>query len=798
MPISVKDYLDSMKSVSSSVGVPSSNKKNDVGLDTKTQALLSQLIEAISYANSIDFRKKSLNKEVASGGQTGKEIVSQLKAQEKLVQQLAEGQKMTAAQNKELTNVINKFYEVAGANEINYKKFAAQLEKFALKGNLPEAVQTRLINDSRDAHMIGKEQKDSQGLIMPILKRIRNLLEDSTEASKQFGKKLFVTLDAFRESFLTAFDKFKEGLKDSGGLIDNIVDALKTAGIAWMLLQGKFKEGDFKFGQLFKQINNVQTAFKAFAEAGKLGKYVKGPVKAIKDLVSGAKTVGKSLAEIPKAFKGLTSFGKIGGTLGKGIAKGLGKGVLKKIPVIGTLLSIWMGIERWKQKDYVGAFIEFGSGVAAMVPGIGTAISIGLDLINLGRDTGFFKSIGEKTKEAGEGAIKGLGENGLLTIPLIGPIYGIAKAIGLFKQGDKIGGLKLVGKSLAAMAIPGGAYIADALATFVQNKIDVKPESQNASTTSLGGGFKWPWQKDKSQQGSADGSFTGLQRGDSDAGGSSTFADNLANAAIRRGGGRTSSTGVCALAVGDAFSSVVGEKEASKFRGNAWTWINSLSTKGSKWFKKAGIAGSDKELRNIPKGSIAVWDKQPAHPYGHIEIADGRGNLISDFRRPANLGLYKNNPAGIKPIIFTPKDVKMPKLSGSMNNPAGAEETSSASDMISAEGEEPATFESVMAAFNAFNEGLTEGMSSSTAASVSPASDGPKAPSIEAITAGTPQASTASSSAVTAKSTSKTAANSVAPAQQTIQTSIGTGDTSTMDTEIRDTDLALLNSLLFQ
>ena len=51
MPVSVKDYLNSMKKLSSSID-RSFKKKNDVSLDTKTQALLSQLIEAISFANS--------------------------------------------------------------------------------------------------------------------------------------------------------------------------------------------------------------------------------------------------------------------------------------------------------------------------------------------------------------------------------------------------------------------------------------------------------------------------------------------------------------------------------------------------------------------------------------------------------------------------------------------------------------------------------------------------------------------------------------------------------------------------
>lgn len=782
MPVSVKDYLSSMEKLSTSID-RSTKQKNDVKLDVKTQALLSQLIEAISYANSIDFRKKSLNKEVSSGGSTGKEVLKQLKAQEALVQQLAEGQRLSAAQNKELTSVINKFYEVAGANEINYKKFAAQLEKFALQQNMPEAVQTRLVNDARDAHMIGKEQKDSQGLIMPILKRIRNLLEDSRESSKQFGKKLFVTLDMFREDFLSAFDKFKEGLKDSGGFLENMVDALKMAGMTWMLLQGKFKEGDFKFGQLFKQINNVQTAFKAFAEAGKLGKYVKGPVKAIKDLVTGAKLVGKGLADIPKAFKGLKSFGKIAGTVGKGFAKGLGKGVLKKVPVIGTILSIWMGIERWKQKDYTGALLEFGSGVAAMVPGIGTGISIALDMINLGRDTGFFKKLGEKTKEA---AATPLGENLIMSLPLIGPIYGIAKAIGLFKQGDKAGGLKLIGKSLMSI-FPGGAFIADALSAFIGQNFDVKPESSGAS----GGGFKWPWQKGKGYGPSGDGPL-----------GDGPWGDAPINWQNETGNYSPKGLTKSAVTATENFNKLIGGglTVTSAFR--------DPSKMMAEWNAATPIPGS-RNRRNR-------WGNEMADPR--------RSHHARGWAIDVPMGLYKRLGAGKFKALATKSGFSMvyPEHSavhlevpgtGDVKKYDGKAAAALASEPWSepdpntmensVESEEPATFESVMAAFNAFNEDIAKNLpqtaSADAIASVSPASSGPTAPSIEEMSAGTPQASTASSSAETAKATSKAAANSIAQqSQQVVQTSMGTGDQSTMDTEIRDTDLALLNSLLFQ
>ena len=132
-----------------------------------------------------------------------------------------------------------------------------------------------------------------------------------------------------------------------------------------------------------------------------------------------------------------------------------------------------------------------------------------------------------------------------------------------------------------------------------------------------------------------------------------------------------------------------------------------------------------------------------------------------------------------------------------MSNPSGTEETSASGDVSTGESAEPQSFSDMMAAFNSFNESLVADVPAG--ASVSPASEGPSAPSIDSMTAGTPAASTASSSAATAKSTSMTAQSSAQVAQQTVQTTnMANGSQSTMDTEIRDTDLALLNSLLYQ
>lgn len=137
------------------------------------------------------------------------------------------------------------------------------------------------------------------------------------------------------------------------------------------------------------------------------------------------------------------------------------------------------------------------------------------------------------------------------------------------------------------------------------------------------------------------------------------FGQELAKNALKiaQKMGNNRSLGKCALAVGDALSATVGEDIARKFRGNAYQWLPKLKQDlGKKYWT---YLRQSKDTTNLPAGSIVLWDKQPAHPYGHIEIADGYGHLISDFIRSDKLALYISNPANIVPQIFVPVEQKV-------------------------------------------------------------------------------------------------------------------------------------------
>lgn len=87
--------------------------------------------------------------------------------------------------------------------------------------------------------------------------------------------------------------------------------------------------------------------------------------------------IGKKLG----AKLGVKTATKIGG-------KAVGKSLAKKIPFVGALVGTGLAIQRLNEKppDYLGATMEFASGIASIFPGVGTGISVGLDAALVAKD----------------------------------------------------------------------------------------------------------------------------------------------------------------------------------------------------------------------------------------------------------------------------------------------------------------------------------------------------------------------------------------------------------------------------
>lgn len=62
------------------------------------------------------------------------------------------------------------------------------------------------------------------------------------------------------------------------------------------------------------------------------------------------------------------------------------KPVLKRLPIIGTLINFGLGIQRLVKGDVIGGVTQMAAGIAYMFPGIGTVIGLGLDALLYARD----------------------------------------------------------------------------------------------------------------------------------------------------------------------------------------------------------------------------------------------------------------------------------------------------------------------------------------------------------------------------------------------------------------------------
>ena len=164
-----------------------------------------------------------------------------------------------------------------------------------------------------------------------------------------------------------------------------------------------------------------------------------------------------------KSISSLFSFGsKAGaGLLGKGVGKGIfatmGKKIslllakfARRIPFVGSVISLGFAISRFMKGDIVGGMIDVLSGLTSFLPfGIGMAIGIGLDALNAFLDykAGGTPDAGGKgkgsmiwgwIKDAGKWIGKKFGDV-IVQLPVIGPL---TRSIGEFSQGNFLKGLK--------------------------------------------------------------------------------------------------------------------------------------------------------------------------------------------------------------------------------------------------------------------------------------------------------------------------------------------------------------------
>jgi hypothetical protein len=247
---------------------------------------------------------------------------------------------------------------------------------------------------------------------------------------------------------VTAFwDKIKPWLENAIGTKLDFLDKFK--GIAEFI--GRF----FTTGGLRIAFGGITDLVgKAFMSFGDLIEGVlKGAIKMILPAGKGALEGGAEAATKGGGiFKGLLP------RLAGGLFKGVGMTVLKGIPLIGSLISLYFAYDRFKSGDYVGAVIDLVGGLANILeftPLAPLALPISLGAAALNAFLDYKAGDAQDKKGAKLGALGGMltGFYGFLKkVPIIGTILNGVEGLWGFVSGLATGDFNSVKSGLEQMA----------------------------------------------------------------------------------------------------------------------------------------------------------------------------------------------------------------------------------------------------------------------------------------------------------------------------------------------------------
>lgn len=336
-------------------------------------------------------------------------------------------------------------------------------------------------------------------------------------------------LEGTKAGKVVKLDKIVEKKEEEkGGASWKLLAALGIAAAAAMLFDKLGPIGVF----LTKTIAKIKTVFeivrRSFTTVSslidslrqskwgtKISSWIKGlanlPFKVfdkIKDAFKGSKLITNFLegfgAGASLAGKVAKSIKAVGGTflsIMKTVLKGIGGPLLKTLkflPYIGGVVGLGFAYARFKKGDYIAGTFELISAILDFIPGGSIASALidgGLLLYDL------YTAKQEKNRKEGkqeQGFLEYMKDligdkvaAALPYLPGIGAIFEIGNAVGAFKSGNIVGGLKFLGRGL--LAFVGGKGLADIVSSgigFVVGLFDNKKED-SAVVSKLNEGESW-------------------------------------------------------------------------------------------------------------------------------------------------------------------------------------------------------------------------------------------------------------------------------------------------------------------
>jgi hypothetical protein len=282
---------------------------------------------------------------------------------------------------------------------LNNIKMSKELKKTFEKVFVKENTQDRV--------MIKQNIKYNNKLLPLMIDYYRDLRKEKSLDPKGMGvpAKTSAVLDDAKNKGT----KLKKGETSGGGFGLGLLGIL--GGLAALILGFDAIAKDSKILQSIKI--GVKLLPKIVSTVGGfLGKLFKPLAKllGLDKLLKSKTGIGSFARMIYKFFQGTLKTKTFGGKILQGVLKFFkvaGKGLLRKVPVIGSIINIGEAIAQFSGGDKIGGIMSLMSAFASLFPGIGTGVSIIIDLLQLARNSALTKDeranmgFGDQMKKVG-------------------------------------------------------------------------------------------------------------------------------------------------------------------------------------------------------------------------------------------------------------------------------------------------------------------------------------------------------------------------------------------------------------
>lgn len=314
---------------------------------------------------------------------------------------------------------------VKSSADVNSQKESSSFDFSKSLGDRYKPEESPSKNKEDKPDKLDKEDRKPDYQFPKILDSLKGVLNNAATPVEKEPKSELEKIEEPKPVKIVGFEnKAVEDLKlpnilDSKGLIGGIKDAIKGAKI------------------------------KAEVDGDSQGFLAKLIPPSLLPILGGSAAILAGLASLMAAFntdgetKGLLSLIGKGGIKGglavmaKTLFKKFGIQVLKKIPIVGGLISFGLAIQRFFNGDIIGGSLELVSGLVGLIPipGVGLALSTGIDILQGILDAQGGGSSGEASDRKGKILLswaKKLGGylwKGIKYVPVLGPALASAEAM---------------------------------------------------------------------------------------------------------------------------------------------------------------------------------------------------------------------------------------------------------------------------------------------------------------------------------------------------------------------------------